>query len=159
MCHQPVTSHTQPMMETGLVLQRWARLSRHFRPLLHLRPTDWEGFFCKSISFSGMHSRLFAGTLADMSVEYTARRGLTCADVVCQLSCAVRHRLSQVDHEAHSLHQRREEQLRLGIELVLRTPAAERAPLGAMCASSSCTVSWVSGYPGRGLMSMASYIR
>ena len=62
--------------------------------------------------------------LADVPLEIS-RAGHTCADVVCQLICTLRHRLPQVDHEAHGLHQRRQEQLRLGIELVLGAPAAE----------------------------------
>ena len=89
----------------------------------------------------GMHSRLCARTLADIFLEHTSRRWLTCADVVCQLSHALGHCLSQVDHEPHSLHQRREEQLRLGIEFVLCAPAAEKASVSAMSASSSCSVS------------------
>ncbi len=49
----------------------------------------------------------------------------TCADVVCQLIRPFRHGLSQVDHQAHRLHQRREEQLRPGIELIPATPTRE----------------------------------
>ena len=51
MRHRSVMSHTQLMMETRLMPQRWARLSRHFRPVLHLKITGWEGFFCISMSF------------------------------------------------------------------------------------------------------------
>ena len=52
-------------------------------------------------------------------------RGRTCADVVCQLIRPFRHSLSQVNHQAHRLDQRREEELRPGVEFILGTPAGE----------------------------------